>query len=74
MHQHMWAMGRGETPEACEWDVEGGEVKALEELLKGMLTFEPAERLTAEQVLASDYVTKWAMPAWERQMQRKGKK
>lgn len=74
IHQRMWAMGRGETPEACEWDIEGGEMKALEELLAGMLTFEPRQRFSAEQVLASDYVTKWAMPAWERQMQRKENK
>jgi hypothetical protein len=44
-------MGRGETTETYEWDVEGGEMRALEEILRGMLVFEPSERLTAEQVL-----------------------
>jgi hypothetical protein len=44
-------MGRGETTETYERDVEGGEMRALEEILRGMLVFEPSERLTAEQVL-----------------------
>lgn len=73
LHQRMWDMGRGETPANCEWDVEGGEMRALEELLAGMLAFEPAQRLTAEEVMASEYVTKWALPAWERQLARKSK-
>lgn len=63
-------MGRGETPETCQWDVAGGEMRALEELLRGMMTFEPSERLTAEQVLRSEYMVKWALPAWERQCAR----
>lgn len=70
LHQRMWHMGRGETPETCEWDVEGGEMRALEDLLKGMLVFEPDARLTAEQVLESEYMVKWALPAWERQVKR----
>ncbi|KAK3386145.1 kinase-like domain-containing protein [Podospora didyma] len=68
--RRMWDMGRGETPEACQWDVEGGEMRALEDLLRGMLKFEPAERLSAEQLMTSEYMVKWAMPAWERQLQR----
>lgn len=44
-------MGRGETPETCKWDVAGGELEALEDLLKGMMTFEPAERLTVGQMM-----------------------
>lgn len=66
----MWDMGRGKTPETCQWDVERGETRALEELLRGMLKFEPAERWSVEQVLASEYMVDWAMPAWERQRQR----
>ncbi|KAK3307649.1 kinase domain-containing protein [Chaetomium strumarium] len=50
LHQRMWDMGRGETPKTCQWDVEGGEMRALEELLRGMMAFEPSERLTAEEV------------------------
>lgn len=73
LHQRMWDMGRGETPETCEWDVRGGEMRALEELLAGMLALEPTERLNAEQILASEYVTKWAMPAWNRQVKRQTK-
>ncbi|KFH45653.1 hypothetical protein ACRE_035280 [Hapsidospora chrysogenum ATCC 11550] len=66
----MWEMGRGETPETCEWDVEGGELRALEELLSAMLAYEPAERPTAQQFMESEYMTTWAMPAWRRQQAR----
>ncbi|KAH8587993.1 protein kinase [Bisporella sp. PMI_857] len=38
----------------------------------GLMAFEPAEWLTAEQLMESEYVTKWALPAWERQIWRKG--
>ncbi|PGH05300.1 CMGC/SRPK protein kinase [Blastomyces parvus] len=71
LHQRMWDMGRGETPEACEWDVIGGELKALEDMLRAMMRFEPAERPSAEQLLTSEYMVKWAMPAWERQTKQK---
>ncbi|KAK2758675.1 hypothetical protein FQN54_003365 [Arachnomyces sp. PD_36] len=71
LHKRMWDMGRGETPETCEWDVAGGEFKALEDMLRAMMTFEPAERPTVNQLLASEYMVKWAIPAWERQMERK---
>ncbi|KAF2458135.1 kinase domain-containing protein [Lineolata rhizophorae] len=70
LHQRMWDMGRGKTTETCEWDVEGGEMQALEELLRAMLAFEPAERPTAKQLMASEYMVKWAMPAWQRQLGR----
>ncbi|KAK1589922.1 kinase domain-containing protein [Colletotrichum navitas] len=66
----MWDMGRGETPDTCQWDTQGGEMQALEELLRGMMAFEPTERLTAEQLMRSEYMEKWAMPAWERQQER----
>ncbi|SMR62114.1 unnamed protein product [Zymoseptoria tritici ST99CH_1E4] len=72
LQQRLWQMGRGETRETCEWDVEGGEMRALEELLRSMLKFEPSERATAEELLASEYMVKWAMPAWQRQLQRTG--
>ncbi|POS77421.1 protein kinase domain-containing protein [Diaporthe helianthi] len=74
LHQRMWDMGRGETPGDCEWDVDGGEMRALEELLMGMLAFEPSQRLTAEEVMASEYMTKWAMPAWQRRTKRISRK
>ncbi|KXX82331.1 Protein kinase dsk1 [Madurella mycetomatis] len=72
LHQRMWDMGRGETPETCQWDVQGGEMRALEEMLRGMLAFEPGERLTAEQLVRCEYMVRWAFPAWERQQARKG--
>ena len=31
--------------------------------MRGMMAFEPAQRLTAEQLLKSEYIMKWAMPA-----------
>ncbi|OBT69530.1 hypothetical protein VE03_01057 [Pseudogymnoascus sp. 23342-1-I1] len=71
LHQRMWDMGRGETPESCQWDMKGGEMQALEELLRDMMAFEPAERLMAEQLMKSEYMVKWAMPAWERQLERR---
>ncbi|OAA37002.1 Protein kinase domain containing protein [Metarhizium rileyi] len=70
LHQRMWDMGRGMTPETCEWDVKGGEMQALEKLLRRMLAFEPSERPTAEQLMRSEYMVKWAIPAWERQLER----
>ena len=73
LHQRMWDMGRGETPGNCEWDIAGGEMSALEDLLKSMLLYEPAERPAAEQLLSSEYMVKWAMPAWERQLERANK-
>ncbi|KAK4034733.1 protein kinase dsk1 [Parachaetomium inaequale] len=72
LHQRMWDMGRGETPETCEWDVEGGEMRALEDMLRGMMAFEPKERLTTEDLVKSEYMVKWALPAWERQLSRQG--
>ncbi|KAI1109260.1 kinase domain-containing protein [Nemania sp. NC0429] len=70
LRERMWGMGRGKTRETCQWDVDGGEMRALEELLSGMMAFEPAERPTAEQIVKSEYMVKWAMPAWERQQER----
>lgn len=64
-------MGRGETEETCAWDVAGGELRALEDMLRAMMTFEPAERPTADQLLRSKYMAKWALPAWERHKRQK---
>ncbi|OJJ49268.1 hypothetical protein ASPZODRAFT_157692 [Penicilliopsis zonata CBS 506.65] len=68
--QRLCDMGRGETEQTCEWDVAGGELRALEDLLRSMMAFEPAERPTADQLLRSEYMVKWALPAWERQKSR----
>ncbi|TQV94331.1 hypothetical protein V2A60_002633 [Cordyceps javanica] len=70
LHQRMWDMGRGMTPETCEWDVQGGEMQALEKLLRDMLAFEPSQRPTAEQLMRSEYMVRWAIPAWEQQLER----
>ena len=71
LRQRLWEMGRGETEGTCEWDVAGGELRALENLLRAMMTFEPRERPTANQLLESEYMVNWALPAWERQKRRK---
>ena len=72
LEQRLWDMGRGETPETCEWDVEGGELRALLALFRGILAWEPEKRWTAEDLLGSEYMVKWALPAWERQRRRQG--
>ncbi|KAJ5933846.1 SR protein-specific kinase Dsk1 [Penicillium verhagenii] len=71
LHQRLWDMGRGETQQTCEWDVASGELRALEDLLRAMMAFEPAERPSADQLLGSEYMVKSALPAWERQKRQK---
>jgi hypothetical protein len=56
----------------CEWDVEGGEMRPLEDLLRGMLAYGPQEKLTTEELVKHEYMVKWAVPAWERQLSRQG--
>lgn len=72
LEQRLWGMGRGETPETCEWDVEGGELRALSALFRGVLAWEPDKRWTAEDLVRSEYMVRWALPAWERQRIRGG--
>ena len=70
LHQRLWEIGRGETSESCEWNVAGGELKALEDALRCMLAFEPVDRSVAEQWMTSDYMRNWALPAWEKHMKK----
>ena len=42
------------------------EAAAILELMRGMLAFRPEERLTAEEVLRSKWMTKWVLPDVER--------
>lgn len=74
LRQRLWDMGRGETEQTCKWDVAGGELRALEDMLRAMMAFEPAGRATADQLLRSEYMVKWALPAWERQKSKKMQK
>ncbi|KAJ5280227.1 SR protein-specific kinase Dsk1 [Penicillium angulare] len=61
--QRPWEMGRGETEQTCEWDVAGGDLRALEDMLRAMLAFEPTERPTVDQILKSEFnVVKWPCP------------
>ncbi|KAK8075705.1 kinase-like protein [Apiospora hydei] len=38
------------------------ETKAILDLMRGMLRFKPEERITIQEVLQSDWMTKWALP------------
>ncbi|KAK7983240.1 hypothetical protein PG989_010642 [Apiospora arundinis] len=38
------------------------ETKAILDLMRGMLTFKPEERMTIQEVLQSEWMTKWALP------------
>jgi hypothetical protein len=44
---------------------------ALFEMVKGMLVFRPGDRLTASQVLRTDWMRKWAIPEAEKTWGRK---
>ncbi|KAF5635659.1 kinase domain protein [Fusarium tjaetaba] len=48
------------------------ESRAFLDMVKGMLRFRPEERMTADQVLRSEWMSKWALPlaekAWERKL------
>ncbi|GAQ35826.1 hypothetical protein AtubIFM56815_002976 [Aspergillus tubingensis] len=45
------------------------ETAAILELMRGMLRFKPKERLTIEEVLQSEWMSKWVMPDYERSLQ-----
>ncbi len=55
--QRLWDMGRGETPEQCEFSLE--EIESLRELLAAMFGYEPSERITADEAMRSDYMMRW---------------
>jgi len=38
------------------------ETRAILELMRGMLRFKPEERMTIQEVLRSEWMTKWALP------------
>lgn len=44
-----------------EFDLD--EKLSIEKLLKGMLTYEPSERLTAKEAATSEWMRKWGIPA-----------
>jgi serine/threonine-protein kinase SRPK3 len=62
--QRLRNMGRGNTPEQLEqFEFSSEEVESLEKLLKAMLRYESSERITADEVMRSEYMVKWARPA-----------
>ena len=64
LKERLWNMGRGRTPEQCEFSVE--EMASLGKLLAAMLVYEPSERITIDEVVESDYMTRWGRPALEK--------
>ncbi|KAK8016966.1 kinase domain protein [Apiospora rasikravindrae] len=42
------------------------ETEAILDLMRGMLKFKPEERITIQEVLQSEWMTKWALPRLER--------
>lgn len=52
--------------------MDNDETHAFLDMIKGMLRFRPEERLTADQVLRSERMSKWALPlaeeTWEREL------
>ncbi|KAF5619481.1 kinase domain protein [Fusarium sp. NRRL 52700] len=52
--------------------MDNDESHAFLAMIKGMLRFRPEERMTADQVLRSEWMRKWALPlaekAWERKL------
>ncbi|KAL9100309.1 MAG: hypothetical protein Q9163_004308 [Psora crenata] len=61
LRQRLWDMGRGETPEQCDFSPE--EFADLENLLAKMLMYEPCDRITADEAMRSDYMRRWGCPA-----------
>lgn len=61
LRERLWAMGRGQSPERCDFAAE--EMSHLEKLLVEMLMYEPCDRLTAEEALRSEYMLRWGRPA-----------
>lgn len=59
--QRLWDMGRGETPQTC--GLSEMEMASLKSLLLAMLTYEPSDRITAEDVMNFEFMLKWAQPA-----------
>ena len=51
-------MGRGE--DALTWEMEEDELRSLEAMLKGMLTYEPSERITSGEAIESEWMVKWS--------------
>ncbi|KAL4948538.1 kinase-like domain-containing protein [Aspergillus filifer] len=77
--QHSYKINKWPPPE--EWfevatrqwsrkeglEIEKDEVAAFLDLMRRMLAYRPEDRLTAEEVLRSEWMVKWALPCYERQ-------
>ncbi|PYI00006.1 kinase-like protein [Aspergillus ellipticus CBS 707.79] len=59
--ERLRIMGRGEDPSTCEFSPI--EMKALEGLLRAMLTYEPSERIAISAAVDSEWMEGWGWPA-----------
>ena len=55
--------GMGRDLISKQWDFALEEIASLERLLAAMLRYEPEERVTADDAMRSEYMTKWGCPA-----------
>ena len=56
-------MGRENDSEFSE-----DEAKSMEKMVRTMLTYEPTKRATAREIMESDWMTRWGLPALEKLM------
>ncbi|KAG6003352.1 hypothetical protein E4U21_002094 [Claviceps maximensis] len=57
---------RREEEKTCGGAFGEEETRAILDLIRGMMRFRPQERLTINEVLHSEWMVKWALPALER--------
>ncbi|KAG5914910.1 hypothetical protein E4U53_004572, partial [Claviceps sorghi] len=56
---------RRKQQERCGGAFDDEETRAILDLIRGMLRFRPEERLAIDEVLRSEWMVKWALPALE---------
>ena len=63
LKDRLLGMGRDSTVK--DGDFSSGEMASLERLLAAMLKYEPSQRITADEVMQSEYMKRWGRPATE---------
>jgi serine/threonine-protein kinase SRPK3 len=61
LEQRLASMGRGDGGQRTDdrFEFSAAEMASLEELLRSMLKYEPSERISAAEVMESDYMRRW---------------
>ena len=54
LKERLWSMGRGETPDTCEFSLE--EMRELEASLLAMMEYEPSKKITADEIMHSKFI------------------